>query len=79
MDERYLMATVRYVELNPVKVMLCSKAEEWYWSSAMPYLMGCKMTYSMWDQYWKESQIGRPICQSRELSKKKSGPKLIIK
>lgn len=29
MDEPYLMATVRYVELNPVKAKLCATPEDW--------------------------------------------------
>jgi putative transposase len=39
MDERYLMATVRYVELNPVKAKLCVKPEAWQWSSARAHLL----------------------------------------
>jgi putative transposase len=38
MDEQYLMATVRYVELNPVRAKLCEKAEDWPWSSASSHL-----------------------------------------
>jgi putative transposase len=40
MDERHLMAAVRYVELNPVRAKLCSRAEHWPWSSAMAHLTG---------------------------------------
>lgn len=40
MDERYLMATVRYVELNPVRAGLCSKPQDWPWSSARAHLVG---------------------------------------
>lgn len=38
MDERYLLAAVRYVELNPVKAQLCRSAEDWPWSSARAHL-----------------------------------------
>ncbi len=38
MDERYLLATVRYVERNPVVAGLCESAEEWQWSSAGAHL-----------------------------------------
>lgn len=38
MDERYLLATVRYVELNPVRARLCDKPENWQWSSARAHL-----------------------------------------
>ena len=34
MDEPYLLAAARYVELNPVRARLVSKAEDWPWSSA---------------------------------------------
>jgi len=40
MDERYLLATVRYVELNPVKAQLCREPCEWPWSSARAHLEG---------------------------------------
>lgn len=33
MDERYLLATVRYAELNPVRARLCNHPEQWRWSS----------------------------------------------
>jgi putative transposase len=29
MDERYLLATVRYTELSPVRARLCSDASDW--------------------------------------------------
>ena len=40
MDERYLLATVRYVELNPVKAKLCPSPEHWRWSSAKAHIQG---------------------------------------
>lgn len=40
MDEQYLGATVRYVELNPVKAGLCESARDWRWSSAGAHLDG---------------------------------------
>ncbi len=40
MDERYLLATVRYVELNPVKAKLCRSPEDWLWSSAKAHIQG---------------------------------------
>lgn len=33
MDEGHALAALRYVELNPVRAGLCSKAEDWPWSS----------------------------------------------
>lgn len=41
MDERHLLATVRYTELNPVRARLCQRAEDWPWSSARAHLIGC--------------------------------------
>jgi len=40
MNERYLLATVRYVELNPVRAGLCRKPQDWPWSSARAHLAG---------------------------------------
>ena len=40
LDEQYLLATVRYVELNPVRARLCTTAQEWPWSSAAAHLHG---------------------------------------
>ena len=40
MDEDYLLATVRYVEQNPVAAMLCGSAGQWPWSSARAHLRG---------------------------------------
>ncbi len=40
MDERYLIATVRYTELNPVRAGLCSQPESWAWSSIHAHLNG---------------------------------------
>ena len=40
MDEAYLLAATRYVELNPVRAKLVDNADEWLWSSAKPHLSG---------------------------------------
>ena len=40
MDENYLLAVVRYTELNPVRAGLCERPEQWPWSSARPHLAG---------------------------------------
>lgn len=34
MDEQHLLATARYIELNPVRAGLCSRPTDWPWSSA---------------------------------------------
>lgn len=38
MDEHYLLAAVRYTELNPVRARLCARPEDWPWSSARAHL-----------------------------------------
>lgn len=40
MDESYLLAAVRYVELNPVRAGLVAEPEEYQWSSAKAHLAG---------------------------------------
>ena len=40
MDERHLLAAVRYVELNPSKARLCNDPQEYPWSSARVRLLG---------------------------------------
>lgn len=40
MDERYLLAAVRYTELNPVRTRLCANPTDWPWSSAGTHLRG---------------------------------------
>src|SRR6185312_4333711 len=38
MDERYLPAAARYIELNPVRAGLARRARDWRWSSARAHL-----------------------------------------
>lgn len=40
MDEPYLLAAARYVELNPVRAGLVTDAGDWPWSSARAHLKG---------------------------------------
>ena len=40
MDEPYLLAAARYVELNPVRAGLVRSAGDWPWSSARAHLAG---------------------------------------
>jgi len=40
MDEHYLLACTRYVELNPVRAKLATHPAEWRWSSARAHLDG---------------------------------------
>ncbi|MFH1096014.1 MAG: transposase, partial [Candidatus Desantisbacteria bacterium] len=40
MDERYLLATARYIELNPVRAKLVQMPWEYEWSSANAHMTG---------------------------------------
>lgn len=40
MDEQYLVAAARYIELNPVKAGIVKKPEDYKWSSAQAHLQG---------------------------------------
>ena len=40
MDEKYLLAAARYVELNPVRAKLAADAAEYPWSSAGAHMRG---------------------------------------
>jgi len=40
MEERHLLAAARYIENNPVRAGLCSRAGDWPWSSAAAHLRG---------------------------------------
>ncbi len=40
MDERHLLAAVRYIELNPVRAGLVARPEDWRWSSVHGHLAG---------------------------------------
>ena len=39
LDEQYLIACARYIEINPVKRDYVDQAESWKWSSAMAHIM----------------------------------------
>ena len=62
MDERYLLACTRYIELNPVRAGLVKKPEEWLWSSAAPHMKDkddllvktkplCKLVNKSWGKF----------------------------
>lgn len=40
MDERYLLAAARYVELNPVRARMVTRPEDYPWSSARAHMAG---------------------------------------
>src|SRR5436190_5262520 len=40
MDERHLLAAIRYIAMNPVRAALATRAEDWPWSSVRAHLSG---------------------------------------
>ena len=36
LDDRYLLALIRYIQMNPVRADLVARAEDWPWSSRVP-------------------------------------------
>lgn len=40
LDDAYVLAAARYVELNPVRARLTKRARDWPWSSARAHLAG---------------------------------------
>ncbi|NND59030.1 MAG: transposase [Gammaproteobacteria bacterium] len=71
MDERHLLAAVRYVELNPVRADLCARADQWRWSSVHANLHGradpivnpapMSALVSDWAAYLSEPESGPSI------------------
>jgi putative transposase len=41
MDEQYLLAAARYIELNPVRAKLTADPKKYPWSSAAAHIKGC--------------------------------------
>ena len=41
MEERYLLAAARYIEMNPVRAGLVDRPGEYPWSSAAAHTLGC--------------------------------------
>jgi putative transposase len=40
MEERYLLAAARYIEMNPVRAGLVDRPGEYLWSSATAHILG---------------------------------------
>ena len=62
MDDSYLLACAKYIELNPVRAGIVSAAEMWAWSSAQSHILGqddplvkarplCDMIGMPWKQF----------------------------
>ncbi len=76
MDENYLIACVRYIEMNPVRAGLVEQPEEWQWSSAGYHLGERKDEFiadsplssiiDNWREFLKEDPVEGEIFQKHE-------------
>ena len=64
MDEPYLMAAARYVEMNPVRVGLVAQPEGWPWSSACAHVAGRPDALARFD--WLGERTAGWVCSWRE-------------
>ena len=55
MDERYLFAAVRYVELNPVKAKIVGQPEDYPWSSASAHIF--KTQNALLSSFYLQNEI----------------------
>jgi len=70
MEESYLLACTRYIELNPVRAKLVKHPEDWPWSSAKAHIKGkdiilsiTKPLLEMVGKPWKKflsADVGNP-------------------
>jgi putative transposase len=60
MDEPYLIAAARYVERNPVRAGLVSRAEDWPWSSASAHVSG--ENDGLAESSWLAERIAGWVC-----------------
>lgn len=68
MDERHLLAAVRYIELNPVRAGFCRRPDQWRWSSVHAHWHGrpdpivnvspMRERISDWAKYLSDSNDG---------------------
>ncbi len=67
-DEAYLLTVFRYILMNPVRAGLCSRAEQYPYSSAGEYLKGKDgITDTVWiGEMFDEKSIKEYICQKNE-------------
>lgn len=68
MDEPYLLAAVRYVELNPVRANLVVDAANWPWSSAKAHLSGHDDRLAMvndWRAFLNSAMTEEQLCDLR--------------
>ncbi len=54
LDEHYLWAAIRYVEMNPVRAKIVKKAENYIWSSAAAHCAGQIDNVLTTKDYWKK-------------------------
>ena len=68
MDEPHTYATMRYIELNPVRAGLCSRPQDWRWSSVHAHLSGkddgivdvtaSSLSINCWHKYLENHEPG---------------------
>jgi putative transposase len=63
-SERQLLATARYIVLNPVRAGLCATAGDWPWSSYRATLSGRRQGPRL--SKWLISLFGRDLVKARE-------------
>ena len=63
MDEEWLIAAARYVELNPVRAGLVRRAGEYRWSSALAHLSGEDDILVRTEPFCSLSLIGKGFCR----------------
>ena len=64
MDDAYLLAAARYVEINPVKARLTEVPEAWPWSSAAAHIAGRDDAVAA--GHWLGERIAGWVCTWRE-------------
>jgi len=64
MDEPYLMAAARYVEMNPVRAGLVAAPEAWSWSSAAAHVGGKADPLARTD--WLAERTAGWVCSWRD-------------
>lgn len=56
-QEPYLMAVMRYIELNPVRAKLVKRAEDYQWSSAKVHILGARDDILSKESWFDEKEI----------------------
>ena len=92
MDNKYLLAAVRYVAMNPVKAGLSKRPEQYRWSSAAAYLSGkadpllkvrgLNKIIDDWPEFFKEgvdSMMAERICKHEHTGRPLGSEKFVLR